>query len=355
MQGNLDGNVFVKILDQTHDQFADLFRRRYGKGTHYSTPIYHHVMKIGKTALNGLAPFDRFPELAGQLESDLMQPPGRLVKQVSDGGVVKFVTRLADDLDIESVVIPMFRRHSLCVSSQVGCRMGCRFCRTGKMGLLRNLTAAEIVWQVFAARHRLGFNVRNVVFMGMGEPLDNLDNVIQAIRVLTDQRGLNIARRYITVSTVGLTAGIDRLARLAGPPVNLAISLNAPDDDIRSRLMPINRSIPMAVLRDTLLGYPLSKKSVFFVAYVLIQGVNDRHEHAGALARYLAPMKVKLNLIPYNPAPGADLKPPSAETYERFHDWLVAEKIFVRRRREKGGRIQAACGQLGGQHRWCDR
>ena len=340
----------MNLVDQTHDQFVDAFRRRYGKGTHISTPVYRHVMKTGKTAFHELAAFAELSDLAGQLETDLLLSTGRLVKRVSDGNVVKFVTRLVDDLDIESVVIPMFRRHTLCVSSQVGCRMGCRFCRTGKMGLLRSLTAAEIVGQVFAARHQLGFDIRNVVFMGMGEPLDNLDNVIQAIRVLTDQRGLDIARRYITVSTVGLTSGIDRLARLSGAPLNLAVSLNAPTDDIRSQLMPVNRSFPMAALQSSLLGYPLAKKSALFMEYVLIQGINDRQEHAKALARYLAPMTVKLNLIPYNPAPGCEWQPPSADAYERFRAWLVAENVFVRRRGEKGGRIMAACGQLGGKN-----
>jgi 23S rRNA (adenine2503-C2)-methyltransferase len=180
--------------------------------------------------------------------------------------------------------------------------------------------------------------------------MDNPDNLIQALRVLVDQRGLDIARRYITVSTVGLTAGIERLARFDGGPVNLAVSLNAPTDAIRSRLMPVNRSIPMDVLRDALLAYPLAKKSALFVEYVLIQGINDRPEHATALARYLAPMKVKLNLIPFNPAPGSGLRPPSADQYERFHAWLVAQNVFVRRRGEKGGRIMAACGQLGGKN-----
>jgi 23S rRNA (adenine2503-C2)-methyltransferase len=345
----------MKIVDQTHDQFADAFRRRYRKGTHFSTPVYRHVMKAGKTAFHALPAFSHLPELAGQVETDLEFSPGRIVKQVSDGDVVKFVTRLEDGLDIESVIIPMFRRHTLCVSSQVGCRMGCRFCRTGQMGLLRNLTSAEIVGQVFAARHQLKVDIRNVVFMGMGEPLDNLDNVIQAIRVMTDQRGLDVARRHITVSTVGLNAGIDRLSRLDGAPVNLAVSLNAPTDDIRSRLMPINRSIPMAALKASMLGYPLARKSALFLEYVLIQGINDRQEHARALARYLAPMTVKLNLIPYNPAPGSEWQPPSAEAYERFHAWLVAENVFVRRRGEKGGQIMAACGQLGGKNQFLDR
>jgi len=326
----------LNMLNYTHDQFVAALRQETGKGAHAGTATYRRVMKFGETNRDGGA-------------VALRLPADRVVKKIEDGGVVKFVTRLADGLDVESVVIPMHRRQTVCVSSQVGCRMGCRFCRTGRMGLIRNLTAAEIVGQVFTARHRLGMDVRNVVFMGMGEPLDNLDNVVQAIRVLEDQRGMDIARRYITVSTAGLVEGIDRLAGLADGPVNLAVSLNAPSDEIRSRIMPINRSNPMASLKASLLNYPLRKKNAFFVEYVLIKGVNDRQEHARALARYLSPLNVKLNLIAYNPASESDLQAPFPEAYERFHAWLVAEKVFVRRRGEKGGRIMAACGQLGGK------
>jgi 23S rRNA (adenine2503-C2)-methyltransferase len=219
------------------------------------------------------------------------------------------------------------------------------------MGLIRSLNAGEIVEQVFTARHRLGVDVRNVVFMGMGEPLDNLDNVVQAIRVLEDQRGMDIARRYITVSTAGLIDGVDRLARLDDGPVNLAVSLNAPTDDIRSRIMPINRSNPMAALKASLLDYPLRKKATFFMEYVLIAHINDRPEHARALSRYLSPLRVKLNLIAFNPTPGSGLQAPSPEAVERFRSWLEEDKIFVRRRDEKGGVIMAACGQLGGKQR----
>jgi 23S rRNA (adenine2503-C2)-methyltransferase len=345
------GPLPVKIFDYTHDQFVDAFQRRYNKRAHYSSPIYRQVMTQGALALGELAPFARAPELVRRLESELVITMGRLVKKEADGDVVKFVTALADGLRVESVVIPMFRRHTLCVSSQVGCRMGCRFCRTGKMGLIRNLTTSEIVEQVFVARHHLGADIRNVVFMGMGEPLDNLDNVIQAVRVLEDQRGMDIARRYITISTVGLPDGIDRLARLDGPPLNLAVSLNAPDDVIRSRLMPVNRTHPMAALQDALRRYPLTKKSSIFVEYVLIQGINDRPEHARALSAYLSPLRVKLNLIPCNPAPGSRWKPPSAEAFLYFRKILENENIFVRRRHKKGERIMAACGQLGGEPR----
>lgn len=337
------------ILGYTHDQFVDVFAHRYGKGAHYSTPVYRHLMKTGRTSFGGLDAFGTQPDLAREVEADLTVSTGRLVSRETERGVVKFVTRLADGLDIESVIIPMHRRHTLCVSSQVGCRMGCRFCRTGRMGLIRNLDAGEIVEQVFTARHRLGVDVRNVVFMGMGEPLDNLENVVQAIRVLEDQRGMDIARRYITVSTAGLIDGIDRLARLDDGPVNLAVSLNAPTDDIRSRIMPVNRSNPMAALKASLLDYPLRKKAAFFMEYVLIADINDRPEHARALSRYLSPLRVKLNLIAFNPTPGSGLQAPSPEAVARFRSWLEEERIFVRRRDEKGGAIMAACGQLGGK------
>ncbi len=342
-------NQLRNILETTHDQFVVAFQKRYGLGAHIATPVYRQVMKTGSNAFDGLRDLGRYSELIDRLKHDVKVPAGRIVKQVADDGVVKFVTRLKGDLDIESVVIPMYRRNTLCVSSQVGCRMGCRFCRTGKLGLIRNLTAAEIVGQVFTARHRLGFDIRNIVFMGMGEPLDNIDNVVHAIRVLADQRGLDIARRYMTVSTVGLIAGIDRLARLEGGTVNLAVSLNAPRDEIRSAIMPVNRSNPMAALKAALMRYPLAKKSALFMEYVLIQGVNDSREDARDLARYLAPLRTKLNLIACNPAPGSNLRPPSKAAYEQFHAWLLAENVFVRRRGAKGGRIMAACGQLGGR------
>lgn len=338
----------MKILNRTHDQFSDSFYQRYGKGTYFSTPVYRRVMKTGKTAFQELKPLLKMPKLADRLTSDLDLSAGQLVKKVTIGNVVKFVTRLRDGLNIESVVIPMYKRYTLCISSQVGCRMGCRFCRTGKMGLLRNLTTDEIVGQVFNARYHLGFSIRNVVFMGMGEPLDNLDNVVQAIQVMEDQRGLDIARRYITVSTAGLTNGIDHLAQMAGNPLNLAVSLNAPNDAIRSLLMPINRSVSMKTLKNSLLKYPLSKKSTIFIEYVVIHGINDQREHAQALGQYLSPLKVKVNLIPYNPAFDESLSPPSTAGFEQFHTWLTEQKIFVRRRTEKGGRIMAACGQLGG-------
>jgi 23S rRNA (adenine2503-C2)-methyltransferase len=193
----------------------------------------------------------------------------------------------------------------------------------------------------------MGLDVRNVVFMGMGEPLDNFDQLIRAIRVLEDQRGLNIARRRMTVSTVGLTDGIEKLAALNWPQLRLAVSLNAPNDDLRSRLMPINDHFPLSQLKSVLRSYPLARGNALFIEYVLIRGQNDRPEHARQLADYLNGLPVKLNLIPYNPGSHSPFEAPTPGEVERFREALVAEGIFVRLRSPRGADIRAACGQLG--------
>jgi 23S rRNA (adenine2503-C2)-methyltransferase len=269
------------------------------------------------------------------------------VREVEDEGVTKLIYRLHDGHEIESVVIPMTHHTTLCISCQVGCRMRCRFCETGRMGFYRNLTVEEIVGQVYTAKIVLGISVRNIVFMGMGEPFDNFDAVIQAIRVMNDPRGLNIAHSHITVSTAGRIDGIRKLAALNWPRLNLAVSLNAPGDTIRSQLMPINRQFSMDDLRQALADYPLRKSGCFLVEYVLIKGINDAKEHAGELARFLKPLRVRLNLIAFNPGPVSCFKPPSEAGLHRFRDWLVKEKVFVRLRSSRGQKIMAACGQLG--------
>jgi 23S rRNA (adenine2503-C2)-methyltransferase len=278
---------------------------------------------------------------------DLVLQPGEVIKTRVDGGVVKFITRLPDAIEIESVILPMATRHTLCVSTQAGCRMGCVFCETAKNGLLRSLSADEIVGQVYNARFGLGVDVQNVVFMGMGEPFDNFAAVMQAIRVMNDPRGLDIAHRHMTVSTVGLTDGIRRLGAMHWPRLNLAVSLNAPDDELRSCLMPINRRIPMHDLKQALLDYPLRKRGSFLVAYVVFKGLNDRRRDARRLADFLHPLPVRLNLIPFNPGVDARFQAPSDDEIHRFAGWLEAENIFVLKRWSKGRSLMAGCGQLG--------
>ncbi|MBK9118240.1 MAG: 23S rRNA (adenine(2503)-C(2))-methyltransferase RlmN [Phycisphaerales bacterium] len=265
--------------------------------------------------------------------------------------MTKFVQQMADGLETESVVVPMMRTgglwRTLCVSSQVGCARGCEFCETAQLGLIRNLTAAEIVGQVSEARRQFGHRLRNVVFMGMGEPFDNIEHVLQAVRVLRDRSGLCFGTDRITISTVGRTAGIRRLAAQGWRRINLAVSLNAPNDEIRSQLMPVNKLEPMDVLRDALLAYPLRKCQFFMMEYVLIPGVNDRREHALEVADYLRPLKCMLNLIPYNPRRNSPWPAPTDESVVQFMAWVAGAGQGVKRRLTKGRDLMAACGQLG--------
>jgi len=271
---------------------------------------------------------------------------------IEEDGLIKFVTRLDDGLCIESVIIPMASYSTVCVSTQVGCKMGCAFCETGRYGFYRNLNTIEIVGQIYTARFHFGYDIRNVVFMGMGEPLNNFDNVTQAIRVLSDQRGFNIAKRHITVSTVGIIDGIRKLAGLNWQDLKLAVSLNAPNAAIRSRIMPINRTHPMGKLRQALLDYPLKRNSKILIEYVLIRGLNDSRESARQLAEFLRPLKTKVNLIPVNPNTYADARfeTPSQEEMNHFYNRLTENGLFVRKRTARGLGLMAACGQLGGRN-----
>jgi 23S rRNA (adenine2503-C2)-methyltransferase len=261
-------------------------------------------------------------------------------------GVIKFATILADGRRIESVILPIRGRTTVCVSTQVGCSRGCLFCATGAMGFSRNLEVEEIVGQVHTGQLQGGRRIDNVVFMGMGEPLDNFENVVQAIRGMADPHGLDIAYRYITVSTAGHADGIRRLGAIKLPNLRLAVSINAADDALRSRLMPINRQYPLARLKEELLAFPRGKRGVVFVEYVLLAGINDSRDQALQLARYLDGLPVRVNVIPYNGGPESGFAVPAPEQVRRFCGWLVEEKLFVRERRSRGQEVMAACGML---------
>jgi 23S rRNA (adenine2503-C2)-methyltransferase len=291
----------------------------------------------------------------------ITRPDTPLGRTQPEDSTLKFTLRLGDGLETESVVLPQRGRtgrirHSLCVSSQVGCAMGCTFCETGRMGLLRNLTAAEIVAQWHAARHELGHDITNVVFMGMGEPMDNLDAVLQAVRVLTDRNGPGVPASRISISTVGHLPGIERLARFTGEPgfrqLRLAVSLNAPNDAIRDEIMPLNRAMPMGALRDAMSAWPAAERLPILVEYVLIPGVNDAPEHARELCAYLAPVNCSINVIPYNPRRDSPWPAPAEGDVDAFIEQVRAGGGTVRRRRTMGRSVMAACGQLGnGVHR----
>jgi 23S rRNA (adenine2503-C2)-methyltransferase len=307
-----------------------------------------------------------------------------------EGATAKFVLRLTDSgwdgLETESVLIPMPRATgtttTLCVSSQVGCAMGCRFCETAQMGLIRNLRADHIVHQWFAATHRVQrapngapgtatdtakdpqarstvekpearSAVKNIVFMGMGEPTDNIDEVIQAIRVLTDHDGATVPASNIAISTVGNPAGIERIGALVRENgfhrLNLALSLNAPNDEIRSQIMPVNKAWPMAMLKEALLAFPRFSQAAFCVEYVLIPGVNDRDEHCDEVCAFLRDVRCSLNVIPYNPRRNSPWPAPDEREVDRFIARAVANGQFTKRRGTKGRNVMAACGQLGNE------
>ncbi len=346
----------LDLLSHDYEGLAREFRERWGKGEYHSGAVFRQVHQTGKLNLDALTEFDKNPAFRETLRQSLTFSLPPLVDKKGDGDTYKFLLKLPDGMETESVVIPMRHYKTLCVSSQIGCKRGCVFCETAQMGFLKNLKVPEILAQVMTARHLLGEPVANVVFMGMGEPMDNLDNVLQAIRVMSEQRGLGIPKSAITISTVGNVAGIDRLAELARSDTSvggfsrlrLAISLNAPNDEIRSRLMPINRQSPLAELKEALRDYPLKHRDDFFLMeYVLIPGVNDAREHALEVAEYLRDLRACVNLIPYNPRSESPFERATREDVERFFRWLMDAGQYCRVRGTKGQDVMAACGQLG--------
>ena len=335
------------MLEACFQDLVTWMAGRFGKGVYHAAALYRQVFRQGRLAPEELEQFSLSGDLAKRVKKEIRFRLPELADRVSEDGVTKMVFRLADGVRIESVIIPMATHFTLCVSTQAGCRMGCRFCRTGQMGFVRNLEAGEIVGQVLAAKTWLGYEIRNLVFMGMGEPLDNFDNFVKAVKVLEDQRGLNIAKGRMTVSTAGLVDGIYALAAEGLSPLKLAVSLNAPEDDLRSYLMPLNRRHRLRELIRALQAYPLPPKGHILIEYVLIEGVNDSREHADQLADLVRYLPAKVNLIACNPDPRGSFRPPPAKVLEAFRQTLVENGIFVRVRSSKGRGILAACGQLG--------
>ena len=265
----------------------------------------------------------------------------------------KFLFRLADGNLIESVLIPASPslygatsdRQTICVSTQVGCAYGCKFCASGLDGFSRNLDAGEIVQQLVAVERASGERIDNVVFMGMGEPLANFDNVIRAIRIINAPWGLEIGARHITVSTSGLAP---QIRKLADEPlqIRLAISLHGATDEVRNKIMPVNRKYDLAALLSACDYYVSRKKQRLYFEYILIAGINDADDEARALAQHARRLGAKVNLIPYNSVEGLPWSRPSRAQQEKFLAILREHKIVATLRREKGHDIDAACGQL---------
>lgn len=257
----------------------------------------------------------------------------------------KFLLETHDGLLFEMVLMPYESRVTLCISSQVGCRMGCTFCQTGKMGLKRNLTSGEILSQILLANEALKERrVSNIVFMGMGEPLDNYEEVVKACRIMIDPKALGLSSQRVTISTSGLAEEIRRLGK--DLPVRLAISLHNADDSKRSAMMPVNKRYCLADLKEALINYPAPKRHGITFEYVMIEGENDSLDDARKLVKYLTGIKAKVNLIPLNHFPGIEIKASTAERLRAFQLYLSDRSIPAPIRYSRGQDISGGCGQL---------
>ena len=295
--------------------------------------------------------------------------------ETGSDGTRKYLFNLQDGNGVEAVLIPIEGRNTLCISSQAGCAMGCEFCLTGTFKLTRNLTTAEIINQILAVKRDLRKNpvqltqaadnevfddgeedaaptapdtIRNIVMMGMGEPLHNLDNVIPAIQIMIDGNGLQLSNRRVTVSTCGLVPEMARLGEEV-PNVNLAVSLNATTDELRDRIMPVNRKYPIRELLQACRDFPKPGRRKITFEYVMLGGLNDTLADARRLLKLISDIPNKVNLIPFNEHEGCDFKAPTQAAIDAFHKYLIDRNVTVITRDSRGGDISAACGQLKGK------
>ena len=297
--------------------------------------------------------FDQMTDLSKQFRDELkdiafINTLPIAVREVSEDGTIKYGLELHDGLMIESVLIPEEERNTLCISSQVGCAMGCTFCLTGTMGFTRNLSPAEIVGQICAVQADLADKERgritNIVFMGMGEPLANFDNLIIALQIIMDELGLDFSERRTTVSTCGLAPKIVELGKRLR--VNLAISLHGADDETRNQIMPVNLTYPIAEVLEACRHFPLPSRKVLMFEYILLAGINDSDDDARKLATLLKGLPCKINLLPCNEAPEIPFTKPSRNRVYAFQDILREAGYTVLIRTSRGEDISAACGQL---------
>ncbi|APQ11463.1 50S rRNA methyltransferase [Pseudomonas oryzihabitans] len=309
----------------------------------------------------GIDDFDAMSNLGKALKEKLkataeIRGPEIVSEDISRDGTRKWVIRVASGSCVETVYIPQNGRGTLCVSSQAGCALDCSFCSTGKQGFNSNLTAAEVIGQVWIANKSFGTvpakidrAITNVVMMGMGEPLLNFDNVVSAMRIMMDDLGYGISKRKVTLSTSGVVPMIEELAKHVD--VSLALSLHAPNDELRNELVPINRKYPLAMLLDACQRYigQLGEKRVLTIEYTLLKDVNDLPEHAHQMIELLRNVPCKINLIPFNPFPHSGYERPSKNATRRFQELLQQAGFNVTVRTTRGDDIDAACGQLVGQ------
>ena len=326
-------------------ELETLFEQR-GLPRFRARQVFRWIWKRGVTDFAAMS--DVGAALAAELGREFTVATPSIARQdVSEDGTRKFVLTLGDGRQIESVFIPDTPAQTFCISTQVGCAMGCAFCLTGKMGLVRHLTAAEIASQVRLLAPALDLHDQpfNIVLMGMGEPLHNYDATMKALRILNDEHGLDVGPRRITLSTVGLVPMLEKLAQERLMP-NLAISLHATTEQQRAAIVPPAKKYLLQDILQACRRFPLSKRSRITFEYVLLAGVNDSPDDARRLARLLSGIKAKVNLIPLNAAAGIPFERPSDSRVDAFARILAEKRITVSVRKSRGRDIRAACGQL---------
>jgi 23S rRNA (adenine2503-C2)-methyltransferase len=339
----------VDLRNLSRDETVAFATGELGEARYRGEQIWRWVHGRGVTSFEEMT--DLGKELRGRLPARATLGTLRVAEvQRSADGTRKMRLETADGRSIESVLIPDGDKLTQCISSQVGCALDCQFCATAKLGLVRHLEAGEIVDQVYRAQALLaaeepGRRITNLVYMGMGEPLHNFASVMKSIAILTSELGANLSHRRITVSTVGLVPGIERLGREPVRP-NLAVSLNAASDEVRDRIMPVNKKWPIARLLEALRAYPLESRRRLTFEYVLLAGVNDSLADAEKLARLLRGFRCKVNLIPWNPHPDAPYARPATVAIEQFQARVKELGLAAYLRTPRGDDIAAACGQL---------
>lgn len=336
-------NLKDMTLPEVEDLILSLGKERY-RARQIMKWLYHQ----------GVTSFGEMTTLAKEFRVKIAElarigQPEILKVQTSRDGTKKVLFRLEDDSLIESVLIPGKTHWTACLSTQVGCRMGCRFCYTGRQGLKRNLRPSEITGQLTRLKFGTpeGPEIKNIVLMGMGEPLDNYENVLKAVTIITSEPGPGFSPRKVTLSTCGLVPAIGRLGNEIS--VNLAVSLHGADDRTRNALMPINRKYPLDTLIEACRNYPMPGRRMLTFEYLLLAGVNDSPADAEKLARLLRGVHCKLNLIAFNEHPESAFRTPSVEDVRAFQQVLLDKNYTVILRTSKGTDIMAACGQLSGE------
>lgn len=343
----------IDILNLTHAEMRAFIKDGLGEPAFRADQVWQWLWRKGARSFTDMTNVSK--TFRGVLEEKFVIAwPQIAAEQKSEDGTVKLLLRLADGETVETVLIPSESREGVgrmtqCLSCQVGCAMACTFCATGQMGFVRNMTMAEILGQVLVAREYLGETednprLRNLVFMGMGEPLLNFTELMRSLETLNHEMAFNFSPRRITVSTCGLRKGLLELGESG--LAYLAVSLHAPTQAIREKIMPRAAAWPLDDLMASLAAYPLKTRERLTFEYLLLGGINDGPEHARALAKLMARVKAKLNLIVYNPVPGAPYAAPDPGNVHTFCDILHAKRITAIVRKSKGQDIKAACGQL---------